>query len=281
VPSSSFDGLRVLSLESRRSAEIARLIQTYGGLPFSAPAMREVSVDENQEVLRFARDLMDGCFDVVVFFTGVGARILLEAVAREQLQERFLAALRKVKVAARGPKPQAVLREWSVPIGVTASEPHTWRELLRNLEQSLGTLRGQRIAVQEYGASNPEFLAALGERGAEVRAVSVYQWALPEDLTPLREAVSRVIAGQLDVALFTTGVQIQHFFKVAREMKRESELRAALLKIVVASIGPTTSAALRAEGVHVDIEPAQGKLGLLVKEAAERSKPLISSRTRD
>ena len=281
MPSGSFDGLRVLSLESRRSAEISRLIETYGGVAFSAPAMREVSVAENQEALRFARDLLGGSFDVVVFLTGVGARILLQALAREQLDQQFLEALRKVTVAARGPKPQSVLREWSVPVRVAASEPHTWRELLASLEASLGTLRGQRIAVQEYGASNPEFLAALGERGASVRAFSVYQWALPEDLTPLREAVSSLIAGHIDVALFTTGMQIQHFLQVAREMNRESELHAALKKAIVASIGPSTSAALLAQGVHVDLESSHGKLGLLVREAAERSKQLISSRTRE
>jgi len=281
VPSDSFAGLRVLSLESRRSREVSRLIETYHGVPLSAPAMREVSVDENREVLGFARDVIDGSFDFVVFFTGVGARILLQLLAEEGLDQQFLVALRKIKVAVRGPKPQTVLREWSVPIAVAASEPHTWRELLASLEQSPGGLAGKRIAVQEYGASNPEFLAALREYGAAVRAVSVYEWALPEDLSPLREAVSAVIAGQVDVALFTTGVQIRHFFQVAGEMNRENELRRALAKIVVASIGPSTSAALEAAGVRVDLVPAHAKLGVLVKEAAERSNQLISSRTRE
>jgi uroporphyrinogen-III synthase len=281
VPSASFQGLRVLSLESRRSREVSRLIETYQGVPLSAPAMREVSVDENREVLGFARDVIDGSFDFVVFFTGVGARIMLQRLAEEGLDQQFLAALRKIRVAVRGPKPQTVLREWSVPIAVAASEPHTWRELLASLDESPGGLAGKRIAVQEYGASNPEFLAALRERGAAVRAVSVYEWALPEDLSSLREAVAAVIAGQVDVALFTTGVQIRHFFQVAREMDRENELRRALAKIVVASIGPSTSAALEAAGLRVDLVPAHSKLGVLVKEAAERSNQLISSRSKE
>ena len=40
----SFDGLRVLSLESRRAVEVAKLIRTYGGEPIVVPAMREVSL---------------------------------------------------------------------------------------------------------------------------------------------------------------------------------------------------------------------------------------------
>ena len=46
----------------------------------------------------------------------------------------------------------------------------------------------RRIAVQEYGKSNPELLAGFRARGAEVTAVRVYQWALPEDTGPLRTA---------------------------------------------------------------------------------------------
>jgi len=44
---SGFTGLRVLALESRRAAELAKLISTYGGEPVVAPAMREVPLDSN------------------------------------------------------------------------------------------------------------------------------------------------------------------------------------------------------------------------------------------
>ena len=46
MPLKNFDGRRVLSLENRRSSELARLIEIYRGVPFSAPAMREVPVEE-------------------------------------------------------------------------------------------------------------------------------------------------------------------------------------------------------------------------------------------
>ena len=41
----SFAGLRVLSLESRRSGEMAELIRKHGGEPVVAPSMREVPLD--------------------------------------------------------------------------------------------------------------------------------------------------------------------------------------------------------------------------------------------
>jgi uroporphyrinogen-III synthase len=280
LASQGFHGLRVLSLESRRSSEIARLIATHHGVPFSAPAMREVPLAENQAALRFARDLVAGSIDMVVFLTGVGARALLKVIEGGKVQspDQFLAALRRVTVAARGPKPLAVLREWNVPVALTAPEPCTWRELLRSLDELPGGLHAKRVAVQEYGAPNSEFLDALSERGAVVQGVAVYQWALPPDITPLRDAVSAVVNGQVRVVLFTTGVQVNHLFQIAAQMGRDEDLRAAFRDVLVASIGPSTSETLRSHGIRVDLEPAHPKMGFLVKEAAERSAQLLAGK---
>lgn len=280
-PNEGFRGLRVLSLESRRSTEIAKLIETYGGEPVSAPAMREVPLSENAEALRFGRDLIAGSVDVVVFLTGVGARTLLSIVSSEQSQELFFEALRKVRIAVRGPKPTAVLREWKVPIHVTAPEPNTWRELLRAMENLPGGLHALRVAVQEYGVSNQEFLAALRERGAVVRPVPVYQWTMPEDVAPLREAVDALIKGTVEVVLFTTGVQATHLFRVAEEKGAKEKLRTAFGKVMIASIGPSTSETLSALGIEADMEPSHPKMGILVKEAAEQSAKFLSEKSKN
>lgn len=272
-----FHGLRVLSLESRRAVELARLIENYDGIAVSAPAMREVPLAENQAALRFVRELIAGSFDVVIFLTGVGARALLKVVSDSQPPEPFLDALRRVKVAVRGPKPLAVLREWNVPVVLTAPEPCTWRELFRSLDELPGGLHAQRVIVQEYGVSNVEFLEALKERGAAVENVAVYQWALPLDTEPLRAAISAITSGEVDVALFTTGVQVSHLFQVAAELGQQSNLHAAFRDVLVASIGPSTSETLRSYGIKVDLESTHPKMGILVKEAAERSRAISRS----
>ena len=69
-------------------------------------------------------------------------------------------------------------------------------------------LRARRVAVQEYGAPNPELLQALEERGALLTRVPIYQWALPEDLEPLRQACRALAEGQVDVVLLTTATQV-------------------------------------------------------------------------
>ena len=82
-----FDGLRVLSLESRRATEIEKLIRARGGEPFVAPSMREIPLENNPQALDFAARLFRGDFDLVIFLTGVGARLLNQII-----ETRFPAA---------------------------------------------------------------------------------------------------------------------------------------------------------------------------------------------
>ncbi len=275
----SFDGLRVLSLESRRANEIAKLIRTYDGEPLVVPCMREVPPSSNKQVFDFADNLIQSSFDLVVFLTGQGVRTLLNVVETKYDREAFLSALRSVKVAARGPKPSSVLRELQVPVAVSAPEPCTWREMLSSIEAEFGDSLGQfHIAVQEYGASNPELLSALSERSKLVTKVPVYQWALPDDLQPLRECVLGIANGNVDVVLFLTAVQVIHLFQVAEQMGYVEELRRGLQSIAVLSIGPTTSEELRHYGIVPDFEPSRPKMGFLVNEAAQYAGRLLEEK---
>lgn len=275
-----FNGLRVLSFESRRAKEIAQLISNNGGVPTVAPSTRDVPEEPGEDELRLIRGILAGEFDAVIFMTGVGARALIEAGANAADREQFLAALGKTRVVVRGPKPSAVMRELSVPIALTVPEPNTWAEIVKTLDENQETLslRGSRIAVQEHGEPSPELYAALRERGAEVFPVHVYRWALPEDTGPLKSSIAAVIEKKIDLVMFTSSVQLTHASQVAEEMGRQHEFVAGLKAAIVASIGPTTSATLRSKGIAVDFEPSHPKMGFLVKEAAERSAELMRSK---
>ncbi len=263
----AFDGLRVLAFESRRAAEIGELIRKQGGRPFVAPSMREVPVTENDAVFEFAESLFQGRFDMVILMTGVGTRQLNRVLATRYPEYALADAFRKITLVARGPKPIAALREMGLNPALTAPEPNTWREVLAVTEG-----RPERcIAIQEYGRSNPELAAGLRSRGAEVTAVRIYQYGLPEDPAPLREAARRLADGEADVALFTTAVQIEHLARVAREAGIEEAALAGLRRCRVCSIGPTTTEALEQFDIHPALEPSHPKMGLLVREAAERA----------
>jgi len=275
----SFDGLRVLSLESRRAKEVEKLIRTYRGEPIVVPSMREVPIESHTAALDFVGDLLAGQFDLVLFMTGVGVRALMDIAKTKYDPAQVITALRGVRIAARGPKPEQVLRELKVPVLCTSVEPNTWHEVLTMLDETFGpSLRTMRVALQEYGASNPELISALSERCLAVTKVPVYQWALPEDIQPLRECVLGITTGYVDVVLFMTAVQVIHLFQVAEQMGVAEDLRAGLNAMVVLSIGPTTSEELAHYGIIPDFEPSRPKMGFLVNEAAQYSGKLLHAK---
>ena len=264
-------GLRVTSLESRRSTEIERLIRSQGGEPFVAPSMREVPLSNNPQAFEFAEKLFRGDFEMMILLTGVGTRLLNDVLSTHYPPENFKNALRALTLVVRGSKPMAVLREWSIPATVMVPEPNTWREILA----AIADRPERKIVVQEYGRPATELIEALRGRGAEVTTVPVYQWSLPLDCGPLREAVKRLAAGSVDVIMFTTSIQIPHLMRIAAEEGVEDAVRKAMKKLVVASVGPTTSETLREFGIEPDLEPSHPKMGFLVNETAARAAKIL------
>lgn len=267
----AFHQARVLAFESRRAKEMGELIRINGGEPFLAPALVEIPLEHNQEAFAFADRLYAGGFDMMVFLTGVGARLLQRVLATREPETQFTQALRGLTVVARGPKPVAVLREWQVPVQVTVPEPNTWRDLL----VAIADRPEKSVAVQEYGRSNSELLNGLAAQGRTALRVPVYQWSLPPDTAPLAQALKELLAGQFQAAIFTTGIQIEHFLEFAAQQGQRPEAVKALEQIFIASIGPTCTESLQASGLRPALEPSHPKMGILVREAALKFEELV------
>jgi uroporphyrinogen decarboxylase len=272
---SGFNGLRVAAFESRRAEDMERLIAKRGGVPFVSPSMREVALERNQAAVDFANRLVTGGIDVIIFLTGVGTRILVQQVERHVDRDRFLAAISDIKSVVRGPKPLAVLRELGIAPTLTVPEPNTWREVLSTLDQRL-PVANLVVGLQEYGVTNRSLIAGLEARGATVDAIHVYDWALPQDCGPLEKNIRRLAAGEIDVALFTSGNQVLNLWKLADDLGLADDLRAGMRHVVVASIGPTTSEMLREHELAVDLEPSHSKMGQLVNETAEQAAAILA-----
>ncbi|MGD0227217.1 MAG: uroporphyrinogen decarboxylase [Terriglobia bacterium] len=281
VGGANFEGLEVVAFESRLAREMAVLIARFGGVPRVAPALQEAPLAENAAALEFGAELFAGRLDAVIFMTGVGTRRLFDVMETRYDREKVVQALAGITVVARGPKPAKVLREYLVPITMTVPEPNTWREILEELDENPRgfSLAGSRVAVQEYGVPNEALLTALRDRGVEVRRVPVYQWMLPPDLQPLREAIQSLVEGRAQVALFTNAAQVEHLLRVSAEDGTKDRLREALRKVVIASVGPTCTETLVGHGIAIDLEPVHPKMGPLVQETAERAKEILRKKS--
>jgi uroporphyrinogen-III synthase len=268
-----FDGLRVLSLESRRTTDMDTLIKREGGVPAIAPSLKESGVDEGEGALRLVEQLETGEFDLVICMTGVGLKFFHTAATTRMPEDRLKDALRKVTIVARGPKPVGVLRGWNVPIHVTIPEPNTWREIVAALRERAE----RRIVILEYGRSNGELIAELRQMGASVTPVVMYRWDLPDDTAPLRQAARDLAARQFDVLLLTSSIQLEHLLLMAREEGVESDARDALLHhVAIGSIGEVTTEFLGKQGFSADIVPAHPKMWALAKSAGEQAHAVIA-----
>jgi len=265
----AFNGMTIASFESRMATEIARLIERYGGRPLVAPVLQEIQQEDNSAVHEFGDRLMAGRVDLLILMTGIGATTLFELLKTSYPWETIVAALKDVAIAARGPKPVAALRAIGLQATLTVPEPNTWHDIIRTLDEHR-SVKGLRVAVQEYGVSNPELVQALEQRGAEVFPVPIYKWALPENLGPIRHALDEIIARRVQVMLITNAAQVDHVMKVLEQDGKVGPFRAALAKAVVASIGPTASERLRHHHWPVDFEPSHSKMGVLIKELSEK-----------
>lgn len=279
-PTASFHGRRVLTLESRRAPELALLVVNYGGVPMVAPALREVPLESNTAALDLASTLLRRECDLLILTTGIGTRLFVKLAAAAHGYAPVIGALASVRIAARGPKPVAALREIGLPPWITAPSPNTWRELVAALDAKAPGIcaGGTRVAVQEYGAPTPDLVEALEARGARVTPVPIYRWALPENCEPLQAAVRALVDGSIDVVLLTASVQLLHLLEVAGAMGQALQVRRALERVVVASIGPMTSDELRRQALPIDMEPSNPKMGFLVKEVAERCGDLLQAK---
>ncbi|MDP3920962.1 MAG: uroporphyrinogen decarboxylase [Candidatus Omnitrophota bacterium] len=277
IATKGFNGIGVVSFESRMADVMVQGITVRGGKVFSAPSMQEIPLEKNPEIFSFADKLFAGQIDMILFMTGIGAKYMVEALSTRYPEEKILNALRKLTVVARGPKPIRVLKQFNVPVTITVPEPNTWQEIVETLDLSKRSisLKGCNIAVQEYGISNEELIEALKKRGANIIQVPVYRWALPDDTGPLEEAINQVIAGNIKIAFFTNAAQVRHTVRVASEKGLETPFREAMKKVVIASVGPTCSETLQDLGFSVDFEPSHPKMGQLITETAERAEELI------
>jgi uroporphyrinogen-III synthase len=272
-----FNGLTVATFESRMAVEIARLIERHGGVPLVTPALREIPLDDNSSALKFGVQLTTERVDMLILLTGVGTTAMFDLLKTRYPWSSIVAALRQTVLVARGPKPVAALKAFGLQPTLTVPEPNTWVDLISTLDE-YRPVKGLRVAVQEYGASNHDLLEALKQRGAEVFRIPIYRWALPEDLGPLRLALDEVIAGKAPVLLITNAAQVDHMMQVLGKDGNVEPFRAALKKMVVASIGPTASERLRHHEWQIDFEPSHPKMGVLVKETSEQVHSLLRSK---
>lgn len=245
------------------SRELARLVEKHGGDPVCVPAVRESSELSPEALSKLIDDLRGDRHEIVIFMTGVAVSLLFEVADQVGRRPDLVAALKRLTTVCRGPKPTAALRGFGVPTTLTAREPFTSAELIDALSGI--ELKGRRVILLHYGERSETLAETLLARQAQLDELWLYRWLMPEETDGLEGLVKGLIAGDIEALTITCQVQFRHLMTVAESLRVERELvRALNERVVVAAVGPTCAAVLRAYGVRVQVQPDHPKMGPLV-----------------
>jgi uroporphyrinogen-III synthase len=260
-------GKRIALLETRLGSELAKLVERQGGTAIPFPALREATIEASAEVAELIVALDARLIDMIVFQTGVGVAALLKEAEKIGRLEELLTAMGQITKVCRGPKPTAVLARHGLKPDVAALEPYTTDDVIAALERCELNQRG--VALLHYGERNLALAQELSAHGARLTELCLYEWQMPEDITPLTQLIAQLDQRVFASVVFTSQIQARHLFQVAGDDEAQAALADSLNhKTVTASIGPTCSAALRSLGVNPHVEPEHPKMGPLVSALA-------------
>ena len=256
----SLEGVRVAITENRYPEQLANLLRRLGATVISCPLLKETPIENVAGAQRFISICEHTQIDYVVFYTGVGVDFLFRAVNKPEIVARS-------RILARGPKAVNALGRVGLQADLIA-DTATTEGIIQTLSRE--PLQGKTVLIQLYGNENPELFTALRKLGATAIGVSIYSYTQASDTAAIEELIRKILGREIDAITFTSATQVPFFFRTAAAMMDPVKLRKRLNgDIVVVSVGPITSRALRDEGVEVRVEPAESKMGPMVQALAE------------
>ncbi|MGM0372323.1 MAG: uroporphyrinogen-III synthase [Halobacteriota archaeon] len=124
------------------------------------------------------------------------------------------------------------------------------------------SVAGERVEVARSDHGSAVLTDGLNEAGAYVHETILYELTTPDDAG---ESVELAAAGELDAALFTSSLTVEHFLDIASERGIEAEVRAGLAQATVGAIGPPTAETAASMDLSVDVVPDAADFGALAR----------------
>ena len=252
-PNGALTGRTIAIAESREAHLLTRMLVEKGATVIGYPLVRIVDAPDPAPVEAFVRELCQEKLDALVLFTGEGVRRLVHVAKSLGMDVEMVAALRKIWIATRGPKPARALRELGVLPTVNTEHPTT-----EGVIEALQTREWKRarVGVQLCGDTpNDRVTKFLVQAGAEAVPVAPYAYAPGTDDEKVVQLVRNMASGTVDVTVFTCSVQIDRLFDAAKALGIDDTLRRGLRRTKVAALGPVVATAVRDRGCSVDIIP--------------------------
>ncbi len=235
----------VVTRAPHQADELCAALEVRGAVPVRIPTVA-IRSDESMPELDAALASLPAFAWTVFTSANAANAVLMRAEARGIAPK----AWSSVAVAAIGAATATALRDRGVTVRVIAAEAST-----DGLLAALGDVRMQTILLPQSDLARPVLARALEARGASVRAVLAYR-TVPQ-VPPPQELAAALLAAH--AVTFASPSAVTGFVRGLTALGVT-----AGLPCVMASIGSTTSEALRTAGFFVDAEAAEPSVAGLV-----------------
>jgi uroporphyrinogen III methyltransferase / synthase len=245
----ALDGITaVVTRAASQASELADALESHGARVFICPTI-EIRELDSYERLDEALDHLYG-YDWLIFTSANGVDFFLKRLTARGLN---VADLDEIKVCAIGQRTADKLHDAHTHVDLVPSES-TAEGVFAALVDFVGGnehLRGLNILLPRAAIGRDVLPRSLEEAGARVDVVPTYQTVLPENLD--RGRFRAMLAGSGDCIAFTSPSTIKNLAKLFDT----HDLGNTLPGVVIACIGPITSATAVEYGLQVHIEPSQ------------------------
>ena len=247
---SALRGKRVAVTRSDEQAEeLCTRLDALGAMSLRCPTIR-IGPPSSWQAVDAALRALD-TYDWVVVSSANGARAVL---ARLEEIGAPSPPLRTVRLAAVGRATAGVLAARGVPAAFVPSI-----EGSKSLAETLPDVAGRRILVAQGDKADSILATVLRGRGAHrVDRVTAYR-TIP---TPPTGAALEELRRGIDAITFTSPSTVAGFIELGPEWRNLAD------GVLVASIGPMTTATARASGLEVHAEARERTMSALVEALA-------------
>jgi uroporphyrinogen III methyltransferase/synthase len=253
-------GARILvTRASDKAAALAGQLEALGAEVAQLPAIELAPAASNGLFRRAVLERMPSV-DWVFFTSPEGIGWLSKMLRPYRKDLRWLAGCR---IAAIGPKTAAALEERGLHVDFVPRR-FSQEGMLRDFPRRIG--RGRRALILSAERSRDVLAAGLRRLGMRVEKVPLYRTVAPR---ALREGIAAMGGRPFDCVAVTSASCVEHLAEALQAAGRGALFR----RLRFASIGPITSAAVRARGGRVVIEARtstiEGLIEALIKRASQ------------
>jgi uroporphyrinogen-III synthase len=236
-----------------QAEEAAKMIEKRGGKPYLIPAIEIKGPSDLKPTKKFVDELQKEEIDYVIFMSVNGVRYLLSASESLSRLDETLEGLKKTITIAVGPRTAQELKVHQIQVNLVPPK-YTSEGIIQSLEQL--DISGKAIRIPRTSGAAPALKEKLGEMGALVQEVYVYESVLPVDQKLAERFFQDLTAEKIDAIIFGSTSCVKNLFQMLSDQISPEKLRDLMnSELTVVAIGPVTAGALVEMGVKIDVMP--------------------------